>query len=192
MVYEDISNTWNTIVIILNELRTWYLSEVKGQLVSRSTAFDLYYGEAWFLSQHGHLLSCLKLRCVYSVVPREYRDLTSKVTAIISFRRSTVVILMEAEKSERPAVSQNETLTLNPLTWKIWWAPNNASRWDLTRRLKRLRLHKVCKYNRWDLTRRLPCYNYIKYVSTRDLLERCWPLLNVACRYVVIFNVTTL
>jgi hypothetical protein len=27
-------------------------------------------------------------------------------------------------------------LTLNPLMWKIWWAPNNASRWDLTRRLK--------------------------------------------------------
>jgi len=22
-----------------------------------------------------------------------------------------------------------EILTLNPLTWKIWWAPNNASRW---------------------------------------------------------------
>ena len=21
-------------------------------------------------------------------------------------------------------------LTLNPLTWKIWWAPNNASRWQ--------------------------------------------------------------
>ena len=23
------------------------------------------------------------------------------------------------------------TLTLNPLTWKIWWAPNNASRWQM-------------------------------------------------------------
>ena len=22
-------------------------------------------------------------------------------------------------------------LTLNPLTWKIWWAPNNASRWQV-------------------------------------------------------------
>jgi len=22
------------------------------------------------------------------------------------------------------------TLTLNPLTWKIWWATNNASRWQ--------------------------------------------------------------
>jgi len=22
-------------------------------------------------------------------------------------------------------------LTLNPLTWKIWWAPNNASRWQM-------------------------------------------------------------
>jgi hypothetical protein len=27
-------------------------------------------------------------------------------------------------------------LTVNLLTWRIWWAPNNASRWDLTRRLK--------------------------------------------------------
>jgi len=24
-----------------------------------------------------------------------------------------------------------EQLTLNPLTWKIWWAPNNASRWQM-------------------------------------------------------------
>jgi len=23
------------------------------------------------------------------------------------------------------------TLTLNPLTWRIWWAPNNASRWQM-------------------------------------------------------------
>jgi hypothetical protein len=22
-------------------------------------------------------------------------------------------------------------LTLNPLTWKIWWAPNNASKWQM-------------------------------------------------------------
>jgi len=22
-------------------------------------------------------------------------------------------------------------LTFNPLTWKIWWAPNNASRWQM-------------------------------------------------------------
>jgi len=23
------------------------------------------------------------------------------------------------------------TLTVKPLTWKIWWAPNNASRWQM-------------------------------------------------------------
>ena len=23
------------------------------------------------------------------------------------------------------------SLTLNPITWKIWWAPNNASRWQM-------------------------------------------------------------
>jgi len=27
-------------------------------------------------------------------------------------------------------------LTLILLTWRIWWAPNNTSRWDLTRCLK--------------------------------------------------------
>ena len=27
-------------------------------------------------------------------------------------------------------------LTLIVLTWRIWWAPNNASRWDLTQCLK--------------------------------------------------------
>ena len=24
-----------------------------------------------------------------------------------------------------------QTLTRNPLTWKIWWAPNNATRWQM-------------------------------------------------------------
>ena len=24
-----------------------------------------------------------------------------------------------------------DTLTLNSLTWKIWWAPNNASKWQI-------------------------------------------------------------
>ena len=27
--------------------------------------------------------------------------------------------------------SSKVQLTLNPLTWKIWWAPNNASRWQM-------------------------------------------------------------
>ena len=25
----------------------------------------------------------------------------------------------------------SSALTLNPLTWKIWWAPNNASKWQM-------------------------------------------------------------
>jgi hypothetical protein len=25
----------------------------------------------------------------------------------------------------------NAELTLTPLTWRIWWAPNNASRWEM-------------------------------------------------------------
>ena len=28
-------------------------------------------------------------------------------------------------------VSLRSILTLNPLTWKIWWAPNNASKWQI-------------------------------------------------------------
>jgi len=24
-----------------------------------------------------------------------------------------------------------DTLTLIPLTWRIWWAPNNASKWRM-------------------------------------------------------------
>jgi len=24
-----------------------------------------------------------------------------------------------------------DLLTLNPLTWRIWWAPNNASKWQM-------------------------------------------------------------
>jgi len=27
--------------------------------------------------------------------------------------------------------TRNAALTLNPLKWKIWWAPNNASRWQM-------------------------------------------------------------
>ena len=26
---------------------------------------------------------------------------------------------------------QDNSLTLNPLTWKIWWAPNNANKWQM-------------------------------------------------------------
>ena len=33
-------------------------------------------------------------------------------------------------------VEVNAKLTLILLTWRIWWAPNNASRWDLIRCLK--------------------------------------------------------
>jgi len=36
-------------------------------------------------------------------------------------------------------------LTLNPLTWKIWWAPNNASKWQMwfNSAFKGLSLHNV-------------------------------------------------
>jgi len=39
-------------------------------------------------------------------------------------------------KDQNPTFSssvrpQKSTLTLNPLKWKIWWAPNNASRWQI-------------------------------------------------------------
>ena len=27
--------------------------------------------------------------------------------------------------------AEYRSLTLNPLTWKIWWAPNNASKWQM-------------------------------------------------------------
>jgi len=27
--------------------------------------------------------------------------------------------------------TRNTPLTLTPLTWSIWWVPNNTSRWDL-------------------------------------------------------------
>jgi len=41
------------------------------------------------------------------------------------------------------------TLILNPLTWKIWWAPNNASRWQIAFQsaFKGLK-HYHCTYSR--------------------------------------------
>jgi len=30
-----------------------------------------------------------------------------------------------------PTNARIQSLTLNPLTWKIWWALNNASRWQM-------------------------------------------------------------
>jgi hypothetical protein len=30
-----------------------------------------------------------------------------------------------------PVAKQVSLLALNPLMWKIWWAPNNASRWRM-------------------------------------------------------------
>jgi len=29
------------------------------------------------------------------------------------------------------AIIPQISLTLNLLTWRIWWAPNNASRWQM-------------------------------------------------------------
>jgi hypothetical protein len=34
-------------------------------------------------------------------------------------------------RTYRPEVRIIWTLTLNPLTWKIWWAPINVSRWQM-------------------------------------------------------------
>jgi hypothetical protein len=59
-------------------------------------------------------------------------------------------------------------LTLNPLTWKIWWAPNNASKWQtgLNSAFKGLmhwtiRLNVISGFHRkmrpalfWDVTQR--------------------------------------
>jgi len=48
----------------------------------------------------------------------------------------TFLILKNSERyRKRTHVSiesaRFQILTLNPLTWRIWWAPNNASRWQI-------------------------------------------------------------
>ena len=43
-------------------------------------------------------------------------------------------------------------LTLTPLTWKIWWAHNNASRWQM-------RFNSAFKGLKWDKRRLNPLYS---------------------------------
>jgi len=40
-----------------------------------------------------------------------------------------MIIKQNAVKASRNI--QCLVLTLSPLTWKLWWAPNNASRWQM-------------------------------------------------------------
>jgi len=37
----------------------------------------------------------------------------------------------KAKNSSSPNQSRHSMLTLTPLTWRIWWAPNNASKWQM-------------------------------------------------------------
>ena len=41
-------------------------------------------------------------------------------------------------------ISCSYTLTLNPLTWKIWWAPNNARKWQVGFNLEFKGLREGC------------------------------------------------
>jgi hypothetical protein len=54
------------------------------------------------------------------------------------------------------------TLTLNPLTWKIWWSPNNASRWQMgfNSAFKGLILSSQCTYSYRG--RDISIYEYIQ------------------------------
>jgi len=56
-------------------------------------------------------------------------------------------------RSSCVATHGNICLTLNPLTWKIWWAPNNASKWQMgfNSAFKGLRFRKCFYKFRWFL-----------------------------------------
>jgi len=45
----------------------------------------------------------------------------------------TVIIPSDIKNSgqNEPMIVQNMKLTLSPLTWKIWWVPDNASKWQM-------------------------------------------------------------
>jgi len=40
-------------------------------------------------------------------------------------------MLPEDDRMIETCRSVLSVLTLNPLTWKIWWAPSNASKWQM-------------------------------------------------------------
>jgi len=39
--------------------------------------------------------------------------------------------LYDDARNYKPLISLLLNLSLNPLTWKIWWPPNNASKWQM-------------------------------------------------------------
>jgi len=67
---------------------------------------------------------CQYIRCAGTDSKQTIRQKTqhNQCTYNVTVRRFRLTIF---------AFEMQYVLTLNPLTWKIWWAPNNASRWQM-------------------------------------------------------------
>ena len=68
-----------------------------------------------------------------------------------------------------------QCLTLILLTWRIWWAPNNASRWQMGFNLAFKGLIWLCPVVPWSRVCRLCCWGFSKWFwdgSTRSYY--CW------------------
>ena len=49
----------------------------------------------------------------------------------INFVLHTFLTIIKDPNQQNMELCINTILTLNPLTWKIWCAPNNASKWQM-------------------------------------------------------------
>jgi len=114
LVYEDISDSRNTILFTLNEIRTWYLWEVKGAAWLKSYRLwlvlwrSLVLVSAWSSTVLPEFTACLLSR------PHTRAGFAFKLGYDrFFFNRSPVVMLIEDEKSGLPAVSFNKPLLVN-------------------------------------------------------------------------------
>jgi hypothetical protein len=81
---------------------------------------------------------------------------------------------MHRHETQKLEVTSLDYITLNLLTWRIWWAPNNANRWQMGFNLafKVLIPFAVSCNNLTNMNCRLMKRNFLTYVASYDLINR--------------------
>jgi hypothetical protein len=85
----------------------------------------------WYLIREKYLLDfCVFKKCLFFSPAQLPFKMFSLLHVLASYSYAQVV-RRNAFRAIRSVRQFRPTLTLNPLTWKIRWAPNNARRWQM-------------------------------------------------------------
>ena len=89
-------------------------------------------------SQHNSHISSLRNQHSHRHTQVKYHTKHGSPCCCMAKQRFSVLIFSRHTHTKQHSLYEFQTfrfsslrLTLNPLTWKIWWAPNNFSRWQM-------------------------------------------------------------